>query len=300
LALDAALVEIARAFNTHGIDYLLLKGPAFGRWLYDDPAARVYQDLDVLVSPDSFQAAEQELTDIGYRPEHDRLHPHERTEHHDVWSRVDRIPARVELHRTIYQVPAPLPVVWERLSQNGRVIELGGAGIRVPSEAASALIAALHAAQHGRGWPKPMEDLRRALARADDQTWGRAAELARQLGAADVFAVGLRLAPAGGDLSHRLGLGDGSSRLTLLHAATAPDTSFGIERLVSTRGLTGRLRLVVQELWPSPAFMRVWKPLARRGLPGLAAAYLWRPFWLMAKLPEGWRAWRRAGSGTGV
>ncbi len=278
---------------------MLLKGPGFAQWLYDDPKGRFYEDLDLLVSPDSFLAAERELTDLGYRPEHSRLRPHERVEHHDVWLRLDGIPARVELHRTLYQIPVPSPVVWEALSQNSRVIELGGTEIPVPSEAASALIAALHAAQHGVRWAKPMEDLRRALVRADDQTWGRAAELAGQLGVADVFAVGLRLAPAGGDLSNRLGLGDRSSRLALLHAATAPDTSLGIERLVSTRGLTARLRLVAQELWPSPTFMRLWQPLARRGLPGLTAAYMWRPIWLMAKLPEGWRAWRRAAAAAG-
>lgn len=299
LALEAALLEIAGTFEARGIDYLVLKGAAFARWLYEDPATRAYQDLDLLVAPHCFEAAERGLSDIGYRPERDRLYRHERAEHHDAWLRMERIPARVELHRTIYWPAAPPSRVWELLSADSRVIAFGTGAIAVPSEEASALLVALHAAQHGAAWPKPMEDLRRAVARADIQVWRGATELAQQLDALDAFAAGLRLVPCAAELCHRLDLPQQGSRLVRLHAATPPDTAVGIERLVCARGLTGRLRLVAQELWPSPAFMRAWKPLARRGLPGLAAAYLWRPFWLAAKLPSGWRAWRRAATGSG-
>ena len=52
--------------------------------------------------------------------------------------------------------------------------------------------------------------------------------------------------------------------------------------------------MVLSELAAPADFMRLWHPLARRGPVGLAAAYLYRPFWLAVKLPVGVRAWRRA------
>src|SRR4051812_17372050 len=49
LRLDRVAVEAVDAMQREGIDVLLLKGPAFARWLYDDPAVRGYRDVDLLV-----------------------------------------------------------------------------------------------------------------------------------------------------------------------------------------------------------------------------------------------------------
>jgi hypothetical protein len=45
---------------------------------------------------------------------------------------------------------------------------------------------------------------------------------------------------------------------------------------------------------PTPAFMRHWFPQARRGPLGMVLAYLWRPLWLVLRLPPSAIAWLRA------
>ena len=42
---------------------MLIKGPVFARWLYDDPAERPYRDLDLLVAPDRVDAARRTLAE---------------------------------------------------------------------------------------------------------------------------------------------------------------------------------------------------------------------------------------------
>jgi hypothetical protein len=197
-----------------------------------------------------------------------------------------------------FEVPAAPELVWERLSADARTIEVAGAKIDVPGPAGLALIVVLHAVVNGIEVAKSSEDLRRALERADFATWQAACGLADELGAAEAFAVGLRLAPQGRQLADRLGLPTPTSRRLLLSASSAPDTAAGIEWLVSTPGFAGRLRLLLAELVPSREFMRLWFPLSRRHRWGMALAYIWRPIWLAAKLPGGLRAWLRVTAAT--
>ena len=105
---------------------------------------------------------------------------------------------------------------------------------------------------------------------------------------------GLTLVVGGRKLADRLMLADDAPRLVRLRARSAPPTTSGIERLIQTHGLGPRLTLLAHRLVPSSTFMREWCPLARRGMPGLALAYLWRPFWLMWKLPRGAAVWAGA------
>jgi hypothetical protein len=186
-------------------------------------------------------------------------------------------------------------LVWQRLTEGARVVEVGGARVDAPSEPVNALIVSLHAAQHGSDQPKPMRDLRRALRRVDLHTWRTAAALADELGAGPAFAAGLRLESAGRSVCHRLGLTDRVPRYVRLRAAAGvPPVALGIEQLITTRGAVARLRLLIQELLPSREFMRASSPLARHGEFGLLRAYLSRPFHLLAMLPPALRAWSEA------
>jgi hypothetical protein len=163
----------------------------------------------------------------------------------------------------------------------------------VPSEPASALIVALHAAQHPDRRSTPARDLSRALERVDMETWRAAAALGERLGAGPAFAAGLRLDPGGHDLSRGLGLGQGTSRHLQLRAAARP-TALGIEQLMTARGARARLRLILHKLVPSPEIVRASSPLTRQGRLWLARAYLRRPFQMAGNLPRGLRAWRQA------
>ena len=294
MALDRALTMTVDSFNARHVSYVLLKGPAFARWLYEDEGARTYRDIDLLVRPDDFPASREAMTELGFREVSVATHP----THHDAWLNDSGVPTWVEVHRSLSLLSADPVAVWEALASRADEIELVGIPVAVPSAEASALIVALHAAQHGVRTAKSMEDLRRALDRVDLTTWRKAAEIARALDTEGAFAVGLCLEPKGRAVAERLGLSLDTSRLVRLHAATPPDTSVGIERLIVTPGAVSKLRLLGQELVPAPTFMRGWQPLARRGRWGLVVAYLWRPAWLLAKLPRGIRAWRAASRAT--
>src|SRR5205085_9950710 len=203
----------AGAFDERGVRYLLLKGPAFAQWLYDDPGARLYADIDLLIEPRCLPSARRTVVDLGFERWLGGLNSHERTNHHEHWIGAGRLPAIVELHHTLALAEAPPSLMWDRLSAGAGTIELAGATVTVPSEMGCTLIVALHAAQHGVGDAKHMEDLRRACERVDIETWRAAAALAHELGAGDWFAAGLRLDRAGRKLADRLGLSAETSRL---------------------------------------------------------------------------------------
>jgi Uncharacterised nucleotidyltransferase len=299
LVLDGTLAEVANAFAGKGVRSLLIKGPPLARWLYETPRRRAYLDIDLLVDPEHFEAAEACLQEVGFERQRAGSHPHELYEYHEVWRRDGLLDVGIDLHRRLMIAPAPPELVWECLARDVRTIEVGGATVDVPGPAGLALIVVLHAVINGIGVVKSSEDLRRALERADFPTWREAADLAHELGATEAFAIGLRLLPRGRELADRLGLPTHvSSRRLLLSASSAPDTAAGIEWLVSTPGVGARLRLLLGELVPSREFMRLWFPLSRKHSWGMALAYVWRPLWLAAKLPGGLRAWLRVASRT--
>jgi hypothetical protein len=295
LALDATLAEIVRALAEHAIEPLLLKGAGTAQWLYDHPSERSYGDIDLLVDPARFDTTMATLAELGFEQTlADGVEPGIGA-HHTVVHRRSPLPASVELHHTLYLVPAPEALVWRRLTEGRRLIEVAGVDVHVPSAASATMIVALHAVQHGRAEPKAMRDLALAVDRVELGTWRAAAELAAELGAGAELAAGLRLLATGSALADRLGLtAEPISRLVALRAMSPPDTSIGVERLIAAPGAGARLNLLARELFPAPEFMRLWKPVAGRGRAGLVVSYVWRPFWLAAKLPTGLRAWRRA------
>ena len=101
---------------------------------------------------------------------------------------------------------------------------------------------ALHAAHHGRTYPRPLRDLERALDRLDRETWVAAARLAAELDAVEAFAAGLRLVPAGESLASELDLPAVSSRRRRLMAGDHPAGSDGLLRLMEPAPSRERLR----------------------------------------------------------
>lgn len=289
LLLDGTLAEIARGFGERDVESLLLKGPAFAQWLYEEPRRRAYLDIDLLVAPHCFASAESALAELGFQ-----LVPRMFTAHHTVWRRNGLLDLDVDLHHGVVGVGAPPELAWPRIAEGAETIEVLGERIAVPGLPAMALILGLQVLQDGGENAKHQEDLRRALERTDITTWKAAAELARELRADGAFGLGLRFVPGGGQMADRLELPASASRRLLLWARRAPPTASGIERLVSTKGAMGKLRLLRVELVPSAEFMRWWYPPARRSRWGLAAGYVWRPIWLALKLPGGVRAWLKA------
>ena len=291
LAIDGSTARVVEALQAAGVDSILLKGPALASWLYDDGQARDYGDADLLVPIRKLPDAERALTELGLRQIPGQMLLLGPDEHADPWVAEDGF--EVDLHRTLFAASVAPEDVWTHLWAATEPMSVGGMQVQVLTEPARALMVAVHAAQHGPEAEKPLEDLRRAIARVDDGTWAAAAELAGQVELTHTYARGLRLDPAGAGLAERLGLlDDRIIELAEAHGSRAR-LAVGFERLKRADGLRAKLSLLRREVVPKPAYLRWWSPLARRGPLGLAAAYVWRLLWLAWHAPPTLIAWRR-------
>jgi hypothetical protein len=266
----------------------VLKGPALAEWLYPGEV-RPYGDSDLMVAPSDWDQAVAVLNRLGFS---DYLGPmaHPRMESFagTCFARGDK---SVDLHCALHGLEGDREAIWASFLAGSESQLIGGAELRVPGRPALLMHVGLHAAHHAEG--KPIEDLRRAIVHADQPLWRQALELAQDFNGLPVFASGLRLLPEGIELARRLGIEHVSSPLHELRYEGVPMAE-GIDALLSPGvGVRQRLVMLIKEFFPRPEFMRWWSPLARRGRLGLAAAYVWRPAWLIAHAPRGLIAWWR-------
>jgi hypothetical protein len=289
---DRVTVEVHDAFVTHDIPCILLKGPAIARWLYGEQELRVYSDSDFLIPRDRWTDAGQVLKSLGFESDLESMaHPRMESFASDPWVRYGL--DNVDLHSTVYGIGADFDAIWQILSSNTVPFELDGATLQVLALPARTMHVALHAGQHQEG--KAVMDLERAVAQVPERVWWDAVRLAQQLSALPAFAAGLRLVEGGADLAAHLGIDHERNASVDLRAGRIP-LAESLNELWETPGILSKLRYVRAELFPKPDFMRWWSPLAKRGALGLAAAYLWRPVYLLIHTPPAaaavWRARR--------
>ena len=294
LMVDRLTAEVAGAFAAEGIESLVLKGPALADWLYHGEV-RPYIDSDLMVSPADWRLALAVLERLGFQKYLDpTAHPPIESVAATEFLRGSQ---NLDLHRTLPGLEGSPEVITTSLMASSECQVIGGAELRIPGRAALLLNVGLHAAHHARG--KSVDDLRRAIAQADEHLWWQALEQAREFDGVPAFASGLRLLPEGVELARRLGIeGVRSTRHELRRQGI--QTAEGIDTLLSSGlGARRQLAIVAREFFPPRRFMRSWTQLARHGRFGLIAAYVWRAIWLLLHVPLGivarWRV-RRAGS----
>ncbi len=151
-----------------------------------------------------------------------------------------------------------MKATWRARSADTDVVVVAGH----PARTLALPARALHAAQHGVGWARPMVDLKRALRAADDDLWLNAAVLTEKLDAMDAVARGLRLAPAGARLAIRLQLPPTRSADAELRAGSPPPVALGFEQLARAEGTRHRAEIIWRKLVPPVAFIRHWDPRA--------------------------------------
>ena len=61
------LLESAAALDQAQVPFVAFKGPVLSQWLYGDPCARRFADIDLLVTDETAQAALTVLESLGYR-----------------------------------------------------------------------------------------------------------------------------------------------------------------------------------------------------------------------------------------
>lgn len=296
LALDDAAVRVCAALRDQEIDSVLLKGAGLA-WRLGMRRQRLYADVDLLVAPTAFEAAQAVLAALGYRPTipdsliDDWSHWYERS-----WRSSGPVPLTVDLHRGFAGVGEP-EAFWLAVWSVRELIDLAGGTVAVPDPACTALLAALHAAAPG-GFAKPSADLARAVEVLPPAAWRAAADIAGRCAASSAFAVGLRVVPAGRAMADNLGLPSQwrASQWIAAHRGTA--TAHTLARLAELPTLRLRARHFGRRLFPSPVAMRRANALARRGPSGLALAYAGRLARHVWRLPQASRELRMAWRST--
>jgi Uncharacterised nucleotidyltransferase len=290
LVVEYASADAVATLRRAGIRSILLKGPLQQRWLAEAGTPRASIDVDLLVARAEFEAAEKVIAANGYSTAA-TLPSDPGFDHARVWTAPDRVP--IELHWTI--VGADERRIWEVLADETETAQIAGELVEIPNEAARCLIVALHAAQHEVGAPQTLHDLERALTTAGRDVWVRGLELAVAVGAETAFVAALDLTARG--LALRTALGLQSAGLTdrdVLELLTSAPTARGFYGLSRHRSAPAKARFLLAKLAPAPGFMRLRYPVARRGLPGLLFAYLYRLWWLARWSIPGLRSWRKS------
>jgi Uncharacterised nucleotidyltransferase len=289
LLIDRLTAEVAGVFAQEGIETLVLKGPVLAAWLYPREL-RPYGDSDLMVAPRDWQRAVALLERLGFS---DHLGPmaHPRMESFASTAFM-RGEDNLDLHCAIHGLDGDPEAVWSAFSVDAEHQLIGGAQLRVPGKPALLLHIALHAAHHVTG--KPLWDLERALAVAEDWQWREALELARRCDGVPTFSSGLRLSPRGAELARALGIEERRSIRHEVRNAQVPLAEGFNDLLAPELSPVDRLKVILRELVPRPEFMRWRFSLARRGRLGLLASYPWRWIWLLAHAPRALVTVRRA------
>lgn len=290
--IDRGTAEVVEAFAVAGVPSVVLRGPAIATWLYDHPAERQYGDVDLLVQPERLAAAHHVLEELGFSHELIRATQHDHTFHDEVWLREALL---VDLHRTLSGAGASPSAVWQALTEEVSQVAIGEVELPVLAVPGRSLVVVLHAAHHGIEFAKPLEDLRRAVARVPIEIWRQTTALAGELDALGAFAAGLRLVPEGSSLAERLELSHELPVDAALRAASAPPMAIALEWLAhGPLSRRQKLAFAVRKVFPPPAFLRSSSRLANRGPVGLVAAYVVRVGSLASRLPGGMASLRRA------
>ena len=293
LAVDAATGEVLGAMGSIGCRTILLRGPAMRRALYAG-AARPYTDADLLVAPWDLSRAGAVLARLGFEMDYDDRDLLGAWEpHHQLWKRSEL--EIVELHWRLVGMSAEPREVWRVLASGTEPITVAGAVGEALDRPRLAMVAALHAGQHGAARRTPLADLGRALDRFPADVWSEARQLAAELGALDTFAAGLRLTASGRSAAATLRVAESRSAHHRLLSRGAPIGSVRLmEILDAPLTRRDRLRMVWESAFPSPAGMRERSALARRGAWGLLLAYPQRWLSVLRNLPSAIRAIRSA------
>jgi Uncharacterised nucleotidyltransferase len=166
------LQSVLQHFAQRGIESLPLKGPALAAALHGDATIRPCDDLDLLVRPRDFSAAESALIDLGFiaRPKVD--------DYHRKFLRDDLM---IELHFDVASprsFPFDLDGVWNRAGQD----IYRDVPMRVMSNHDLVLFLCLHGLKHGFSRLIWIMDLARALEKVPHRTCEEMARSARRQG----------------------------------------------------------------------------------------------------------------------
>lgn len=189
----AQLLELDGAFQRAGLAHVWLKGPAFAQWIYGDPGARRFSDLDLLVRPVDRDAALHHLEAIGFE-RRIRSQPGE-----VIYASIGAWPlARpgrlgIDLHWQPAGRRFPRVLTADDVIDAAHAIAVAGRSVPVPAPDHAAVMHLSHSAKHL--WYALEHTLSTAmLMRRSDIDWARVRRLLSEAEAIRAGAAGLQLA----------------------------------------------------------------------------------------------------------
>ncbi len=189
------LRTLMRALAEARVPAIAWKGPALAVQAWQDPAARLFTDLDVVVPPESREAARRVVLALGWRPRHAMSEAQERAIFDGLaaWEFVgDAEPMLLELHWEFsarrYAGRLPVRAVIDRAVN----VAMAGTLVPVPNTADTIALLAQHATKHG--WSS-LEDVAvfAALAHREPRALVAAHERAGPVGGARAVRLGAAL-----------------------------------------------------------------------------------------------------------
>ena len=252
------LGRVLALFDEAGISTLTLKGPVLAQTAYGSVHQRPYTDLDVLLSPEDFAAAERLLLQHNYVP-FDKLHPvtgwrkRLRLFLSRQWpvKRAHRA-FRLDLHTAILPPGYGYSVAFEALRERSRCISLGG-GVTVPGLAQEDALQVLCFQGAKDQWRTLgyVADVAHLIA-ASDVDWDEVLRRARRMRGERVLRLGLHLATRLLDApvpSHVLGTLDTSPPFEQMAHALEARLETAVEPTLLSYPERVRLYLLIQDTW---------------------------------------------------
>jgi len=149
LRLDRELESVAAAFAAAEVEFRVLKGVAAACCLYQQPAVRLYGDIDLLVRGEDFDRAAGVVAGLGGERQHGE--PHVGFVARFGKSAAFSLPGgwEVDLHRTFGLGPFGVAAGSHDLIDTGRPLDLGGFEVEVLEPEPMLVGAAFHAVLGG-------------------------------------------------------------------------------------------------------------------------------------------------------
>lgn len=267
------LRNIARLFHEQDIPLVVLKGACFALTIYPEIGLRPMGDLDVLVPAARLAEAVEITKSLGYAEAVPEASPglHDLLSHHACLQKTGPAPVVLEIHNSLvadrtFAYAVPVDWFWEQTEPLDCAAKDGFENLLVLTPTAQLLYAASHAMlQHGGHlaplrWFYDLDQLIRIsgsrldwdllLRQAQTFEWSSALQAALSQ-TQDLFDTPIP-DPVGSHLSRQT---DRLKHLVTQKQARPPTHTLAEHQKLLSLGWSGRVRMILALLFPTPAYM---------------------------------------------
>jgi Uncharacterised nucleotidyltransferase len=193
LAMTGELFRVLALFQQHNIEGVVVKGPVLSLRAYDEPAARRYSDLDLIVRQRDIPRAVEVLAQIGYssRISEEAIRAGKIPGEYNFRGQDGKMILELHTERTLRYFPLPLPV--ESYFQSKTAVYLDGRPIPVLSAEHEFVLISVHGGTHF--WERLMwiSDVAAMVHNRPELNWKNVRQSAADVGAERMVRAALLL-----------------------------------------------------------------------------------------------------------